>query len=110
MQRIADWLRTNKLGIFLLPLLGSAACVLGEKISAIIGSNAFLSIAAGLRTPPMIYFWEKVSLFRSDLLCVFILIPLAFCLLPFRISPRRRMIISIAAAFLIEAFISIELI
>jgi phosphoglycerol transferase MdoB-like AlkP superfamily enzyme len=110
MQRIADWLRTNKLGIILLPLLGSAACVLGEKVSAIIGSNAFLNIAAGLRTPPMIYFWEKVSLFRSDLLCGFALFPLAFCVLIFWISPRRSIFISIVSAFLIEAFISIELI
>ncbi len=110
MQTIADWLRTNKLGIILFPLLASAACVLGEKISAMISSNAFFDIAAGLRTPPMLFFWEKVSLFRADLLCVFVLIPLAFCVLTFWISLRRRIIISIAAAFLIEAFISIELI
>jgi phosphoglycerol transferase MdoB-like AlkP superfamily enzyme len=110
MQKIADWLRKNKLGIILLPLLGSAACVLGEKISAMISSNAFFDIAAGLRTPPMLFFWEKISLFRSDLFCVFVLIPLAFCVLTFWISPRRRMIVSIAAAFLVEAFISIELI
>jgi phosphoglycerol transferase MdoB-like AlkP superfamily enzyme len=58
----------------------------------------------------MLFFWEKVSLFRSDLFCVFILVPLAFCALTFWISPRRRIIISIAAAFLVEAFISIELI
>jgi phosphoglycerol transferase MdoB-like AlkP superfamily enzyme len=110
MQTIADWLRTNKLGIILFPLLASAACVLGEKISAMISSNAFFDIAAGLRTPPMLFFWEKVSLFRADLFCVFVLIPLAFCVLTFWISLRRRIIISIAAAFLIEAFISIELI
>jgi phosphoglycerol transferase MdoB-like AlkP superfamily enzyme len=110
MQKIAAWLRKNKLGIILLPLLGAAACVLGEKFSAIISSNAFLSIAAGLRTPPMLYFWEKVSLFRADLLCCFVLIPLAFCLLTFWISPRRRIILSIIAALLVEAFISIELI
>jgi phosphoglycerol transferase MdoB-like AlkP superfamily enzyme len=110
MQKIADWLRKNKLGIILLPLLGSAACVLGEKIAAMISCNAFFDIAAGLRTPPMLFFWEKVSLFRSDLFCVFILVPLAFCALTFWISPRRRIIISIAAAFLVEAFISIELI
>ena len=110
MQTIADWLRTNKLGIILFPLLASAACVLGEKISAMISSNAFFDIAAGLRTPPMLFFWEKVSLFRADLLCVFVLIPLAFCVLTFWISLRRRIIISIAAAFLVEAFISIELI
>ena len=110
MRRIADWLRKNKLGITLFPLLGSAACVLGEKIAAILGSNAFHEIAAGLRTPPMIYLWEKVSLFRSDLLCVFILIPLAFCVLTFWISPRRRIFISIVAAFLIEAFVTVELI
>jgi phosphoglycerol transferase MdoB-like AlkP superfamily enzyme len=110
MQRIADWPRTNKLGIILFPLLGSAACVLGEKIAAMIICNAFFDIAAGLRTPPMLFFWEKVSLFRSDLFCVFVLVPLAFCVLTFWISPRRRIIISIAAAFLVEAFISIELI
>ena len=110
MQTIADWLRTNKLGIILFPLLASAACVLGEKIAAMISCNAFFDIAAGLRTPPMLFFWEKVSLFRADLLCVFVLIPLAFCVLTFWISLRRRIIISIAAAFLIEAFISIELI
>jgi phosphoglycerol transferase MdoB-like AlkP superfamily enzyme len=110
MQTIADWLRTNKLGIILFPLLASAACVLGEKISAMISSNAFFDIAAGLRTPPMLFFWEKVSLFRSDLFCVFVLIPLTFCVLTFWISLRRRIIISIAAAFLVEAFISIELI
>ena len=110
MQKIADWLRKNKLGILLLPLLASAACVLGEKIAAMISCNAFVDIAAGLRTPPMLFFWEKVSLFRSDLFCVFIFIPLAFCLLTFWISPRRRIILSIAAAFLVEAFISIELI
>jgi phosphoglycerol transferase MdoB-like AlkP superfamily enzyme len=110
MRKIADWLRKNKLGIILFPLLGSAACVLGEKIAAMISCNAFFDIAAGLRTPPMIFFWEKVSLFRSDLVCIFILIPLAFCALTFWISPRRRIILSIAAAFLVEAFISIELI
>ena len=58
----------------------------------------------------MLHFWEKVSLFRSDLLCGFVLIPLAFCVLTFRISPRRRIFISIVAAFLIEAFVTIELI
>lgn len=110
MQRIADWLRTNKLGIILFPLLASAACVLGEKIAAMISCNAFFDIAAGLRTPPMLFFWEKVSLFRADLLCVFVLIPLAFCGLTFRISLRRRIYASIILAFLIEAFISIELI
>jgi membrane-anchored protein YejM (alkaline phosphatase superfamily) len=110
MQKIAVWFKNNKLGITLFPLLGAAVCVLGEKISAILGSNAFLSIAAGLRTPPMINFWEKVSLFRSDLFCGFVLIPLAFCALTFWISPRRRIIISIVAAFLVETFISIELI
>ena len=110
MQKIAVWFKNNKLGITLFPLLGAAVCVLGEKISAILGSNAFLSIAAGLRTPPMINFWEKVSLFRSDLFCGLVLIPLAFCALTFWISPRRRIIISIVAAFLVETFISIELI
>jgi phosphoglycerol transferase MdoB-like AlkP superfamily enzyme len=110
MRKIADWLRKNQLGIILFPLLGSAACVLVEKLAAMISSHAFADIAAGLRTPPMIYFWEKVSLFRSDLLCGFVLFPLVFCALTFRISLRRRIFISIAAAFLIEAFVSVELI
>jgi phosphoglycerol transferase MdoB-like AlkP superfamily enzyme len=110
MQKIADWLRKNKLGITLFPLLGSAICVVAEKLVAMVSSNAFSDLAAGLRTPPMIFFWEKVSLFRADLFCVFVLIPLIFCLLTFWISPRRRIFISIAAAFLIEAFVTVELI
>ena len=110
MQRIADWLRKNQLGIILLPLLGSAVCILAEKLAVMISCNAFCEIAAGLRTPPKIYFWEKVSLFRSDLFCVFILIPLIFCLLTFWIAPRRRIFISIVASFLVEAFVTIELI
>jgi phosphoglycerol transferase MdoB-like AlkP superfamily enzyme len=110
MQKIADWLRKNQLGIILLPLLVSAACVLAEKFVAIISCNVFPEIAEGLRTPPMIHIWEKVSLFRLDLFYGFVLIPLAFCLLTFRISPRRRIFISIVAAFLIEAFATIELI
>jgi membrane-anchored protein YejM (alkaline phosphatase superfamily) len=110
MQKIANWLRKNKLGIILLPLLASAACVLVEKLAAMVHSHALMDIAAGLRTPPVLYFWEKISLFRLDLLTVFILIPLAFCLLTFRISPRRRIFISIVAAFLLEAFVTVELI
>lgn len=110
MRKIADWLRKNKLGIILFPLLGSAICVLAEKLAAMISSNAFCEIAAGLRTPPMLTFWEKVSLFRSDLFYGFVLFPLVFCVLTLRISPRRRIFISIVAAFLVEAFISIELI
>src|SRR5271157_1306327 len=110
MQIIADWLRKNKLGIILLPLLASAVCVLIEKLAAMISSDAFREIATGLHTPPGLYFWEKVSLFRSDLLYGFVLIPLAFCVLTFRISPRRRIFISIVAALLLELFVTVELI
>jgi phosphoglycerol transferase MdoB-like AlkP superfamily enzyme len=110
MHKITTWLRTNKLGIVLFPLLCAAVCVLVEKLIAMIGSNAFCELAAGLRTPPALHFWEKVSLFRSDLFCGFVLLPVAFSLLTFWIAPRRRVFISIAAAFLIEAFITIELI
>jgi membrane-anchored protein YejM (alkaline phosphatase superfamily) len=110
MRKIADWLRQNRLGIILLPLLASAACILAEKIAAMISSNAFREIATGLRTPPGLYFWEKVFLFRSDLLCVFALIPLAFCVLTFRLSPRLRIFISIVAALLLELFVTVELI
>jgi len=110
MQKIADWLSKNRLGIILLPLLASAACVLIEKLAAMISSDAFREIATGLRTPPGLYFWEKVSLFRADLLCVFALIPLAFCVLTFWISPRLRIFISIVAALLFELFVTVELI
>ena len=110
MRKIADWLRKNQLGIILLPLLGAAACVLVEKISVMIHCNAFSEIAAGLRATPALFFGEKISLFRSDLLCGFVLIPLAFCVLTFRISPRRRIFISIIAAFLVEAIVTIELV
>jgi hypothetical protein len=110
MRTIADWLRKNQLGIILLPLLGAAVCVLIEKLTVMISCKAFYDIAAGLRTPPMIYFWEKVSLFRPDLLCGFVLFPLAFCALTFWISPRRRIFISIVAALLIEAFVTVELV
>jgi len=58
----------------------------------------------------MLHFWEKVSLFRADLFCVFVLIPLTFCILTFWISPRRRIFISIVAALLIELFVTVELI
>jgi len=110
MRRITDWLKKNKLGIILFPLLGSAVCVLVEKLAAMVSCKVFFEIAAGLRTPQMLHFWEKVSLFRADLLCVFVLIPLTFCILTFWISPRQRIFISIVAALLIEAFITIELI
>jgi membrane-anchored protein YejM (alkaline phosphatase superfamily) len=110
MRRIADWHRNNQLGIILLPLLGAAVCVLAEKISLMLRCDAFFEIAAGIRTPPMLSFTEKVSLFRADLLCGFVLVPLAFCLLTFRLLPRGRIFLSIAVASLIEAIVSIELI
>jgi len=109
MQRIADWLRLNKLGISLLPLLGSAACVLVEKLSAMLRCNAFSEMAACLRNPPALHFWEELSLFRADMLFGFVLIPLAFSLLTFWLSSRWRIILSILAAFLVEALVTIEL-
>ncbi len=109
MRRIAEWLRMNKLGIILLPLLGSAAYVLIEKLSAMLRCNAFYEMAVGLRNPPTLHFWEKISLFRSDMLCGFVLIPLAFCALTVWLSPRWRIFISIVAAFLVEALVTIEL-
>jgi hypothetical protein len=109
MRRITEWIRLNKLGIILLPLLGSAAYVLIEKLSAMLRCNAFFDMAVGLRSPPMLHFWEKISLFRSDMLCGFVLIPLAFSVLTVWLSPRWRIIISIVAAFLVEALVTIEL-
>jgi arylsulfatase A-like enzyme len=109
MRKIADWLGKSKLGIMLLPLLGSVAYVLFEKLSAMMRCNAFIDMAVALRTPPILHVSEKISLFRADLLCGFVLIPLAFSVLTAWLSPRWRICISIAAAFLIEALVTVEL-
>jgi phosphoglycerol transferase MdoB-like AlkP superfamily enzyme len=109
MRRIANWLRVNKLGIILLPLLGAAAYVLAEKLSAMLRCNAFYEMAVGLRNPPALHFWEKVSLFRADMLFGFVLIPLVVSLLTFWLLARWRIIVSIVAAFLVEALVTIEL-
>jgi phosphoglycerol transferase MdoB-like AlkP superfamily enzyme len=108
LQGITDWLKKNKLGIILLPWLAAAGCVLFEKIFMMVFHHEFLGIAMSLRTPPAIYFWERVSLYKSDILCYFVLIPLAFCALTSWLSPRWRIFISILAALFVEIVVTVE--
>jgi phosphoglycerol transferase MdoB-like AlkP superfamily enzyme len=110
MQSIAGWLKQNKLGIILLPWLAAAVSVLLMKKSLLLHppSPLYVQIALGLRTPPMLHFWEKVALFRSDLLCYFFLVPLLFCLLTIRLSVRWQMLIVILSAFFVEAVVYAE--
>jgi len=109
LQGISDWLKKNKLGIILLPWLAAAGCVLFEKIFIMLfHNNAFISVAYSLRTPPALYFWEYVSLYKSDVLCYFVLIPLAFCALTSWLSPRWRIQISILVALFVEIVVTVE--
>ncbi|HEY1904092.1 MAG TPA: sulfatase-like hydrolase/transferase [Terracidiphilus sp.] len=68
----------------------------------------YAEIALGLRNPPAIHFWEKIALFRSDILCYFFFVPLVFGLLTHRLPPRWRMAIVILGAFFVEALVCAE--
>jgi arylsulfatase A-like enzyme len=70
--------------------------------------RTFESIALCLHTPPILTFWEKVSLFRFDLICDFVFLPLAFCVLTAWLSYRWRIIISIFASCFITGIVTIE--
>jgi phosphoglycerol transferase MdoB-like AlkP superfamily enzyme len=112
LQSVVDRLKQNKLGIILLPWLAAAVGVVLAKRSLLLNGthSPYTEIALSLRTPPGLYFWEKVSLFRLDLLCYFLLVPLVFCLLTSWLSLRLRVFIVILSSFLVEAFIYSEVI
>lgn len=98
----------NTLGIVLLPLLGSAAVLLLEKLVAMTHLRAFFYIAASLRTPPRLHFWETVALFRSDLLWGFVLVPLGFCLLTVWLPARGRIFLATGAALVLQFVVVLE--
>ena len=118
LQGIRDWLQQNKLGFVLLPWLAAAIGVLVAKRSLLtnviyrpfnhIPFRAIDEIALSLRNPPVLYFWEKVSLFRADLLVYFLVVPLVFCLLTCRLSQRWRLAIAILGAFFVEVVVYFE--
>ena len=103
---------SNKLGIILLPWLAAAAGVLLAKRSMLAHGEQtpLFEIALSLRTPPSLHFWEKASLFRSDIMCYFFFVPLVFGLLTSRLSARWRVFIVILGSLLVEVLVYSEVI
>jgi arylsulfatase A-like enzyme len=93
-----------------LPWLAASVGILVAKRSLLDHAPAplYAEIALGLRKPPAIHFWEKIALFRSDILCYFLLVPLVFGLLTHRLPQRWRMAIVILGAFFVEAVVCAE--
>jgi arylsulfatase A-like enzyme len=111
-RRILNWLtqtvfvpvRRARMGIVLLPWLVALVAIIMAKKSLLVHAPSPLlnEIELGLRNPPSIHFWERVALFRADLLWYFFLGPLLFTLLTFRLPVRWRMVAAIGAAFFFE--------
>jgi len=109
-RMVHGWSKQNKLGFVLLPWLASAMCILMAKVSMLLHGAypPYDEIASSLRTPPVLYFWEKAAFFRSDMLCYFFFVPLVFCLLTCRFSPRWRLVIATLGAFFALALVNAE--
>jgi len=107
-RRLTDWLDRGRLGVVLLPLLGSALCVLVEKFATMKHLRAFTFIAASLRTPPRLSLTEAFSLYRADLLWGFVLLPMAFCLLTLWLAPRARVVAATFVACVVQVVIILE--
>jgi arylsulfatase A-like enzyme len=97
-------------GIVLLPWLAASIGILIAKKGLLHHAPVplFDEIALGLRNPPSVDFWERMALFRSDLLWCFFLGPLLFSLVTFRLPSRWRLFIAIAAAFFVETIVYAE--
>jgi hypothetical protein len=63
------------MGIVLLPWLVALVAIIMAKKSLLVHAPSPLlnEIELGLRNPPSIHFWERVALFRADLLWYFFL-------------------------------------
>jgi hypothetical protein len=109
-QRITDWLKQNKLGIVLLPLLGSAICVFIEKLLTLEKINAFALIAAdtNLLNPHPLTLSQRIGIFRADLLWGMVLVPVVFCALTFWLAPRWRILLGVLVTFFIQVIIIVE--
>ena len=117
-RRTLDWLiksvvvpiSDSRQGIVLLPWLAASIGILIAKKALLhhAPSPLFDEIAISLRNPPSVDFWERMALFRSDLLWCFFLAPLLFSLLTFRLPVRWRLLASIVGAFFVEAIVYAE--
>jgi hypothetical protein len=110
MKRIRAWLNRNTLGLVLFPwLTASAALLLAKRSIFVHGSfNVYTEIAFSLRSSGILHFWEKASLYRTDFLWFFLLIPLLFGLLTSWTSPRPRLSIVICLAFLADILVTVQ--
>jgi arylsulfatase A-like enzyme len=101
MPRIIAWIDRNKMGIVLLPWLFTALSLVAAKIS-ILYHSGFAEIALSLRDNAMFRLWEKISLLRSDCLFYFLIFPIVFWILTFRLPIRLRICVSIVFASIFE--------
>lgn len=107
MRNLVSWCEQNKLGIILLPWLASAISTLFLKYS-ILAHGGFHECALGLRPSGLLDVWEKVSLFRSDLLLCGVLIPSGLCFLTRLFPLRWRVAIVAVFAFVVVIGLNIE--
>jgi len=109
-QSIVARLKQNKLGIVLLPLLGSATCVLVEKFAILLKTNTFSLIAAdnNLHNRHPLTLAQWLGLFRADLLWGMVLVPVVFCALTFWLAPRWRILIAVLVSCFIQVIIIVE--
>ncbi|MDR3792316.1 MAG: sulfatase-like hydrolase/transferase [Terracidiphilus sp.] len=112
-RAIAGWIDREAFGIELLPWLVASAGILLAKRSLFVheyhGSvTPYASIGYSLRDSGVLHFAEKLSLYRSDLLCLFLAVPLFFALITVWCSRRTRFWLVTATSFVAQLIVTVE--
>lgn len=103
------WLKENRLGFVLLPIVVCAVGLVVEKTALAIrlGLFSFL-MATPVGAGAHLLLLQRVSLVRADILFGFVVVPVVFVLATYRVPFRWQMYAAWALAFLVQATVIVE--